>query len=365
MKKTNILALSIFLLVFLVSAPAWAQKKKVKVAFALLWTIDDMGWTTAAYNGIKYLQEKMGDEVEVSYTEKVLAADAERVFRNYARKGYDIIFGTTFEHMDPMLMVAQDFPDRVFEHCSGYKTAANMGNYFARMYQAEYLAGYMAGLMGFKNVGTVATNPIPEPIRGINAFTLGLLKGLKEGGHKYNPEKVNTVVWLKAWRDPINETTLAETLISRGHDLIRQMADTPDSSLAACKKGVPAIGYGTDAAQYGAKCVLLSTIWNWGPYFVKVVKEVQAGTWKPEAYWAGFEENMLTLSPFHPSVPKEVQNKVLALLEKFKQGQDEVFVGPIYDQKGNLKVKPGEKLTDHDLLTMRWLVKGVQGTIPD
>ncbi len=143
------------------------------------------------------------------------------------------------------------------------------------------------------------------------------------------------------------------------------MADTPDSSLAACKKGVPAIGYGTDAAQYGAKCVLLSTIWNWGPYFVKVVKEVQAGTWKPEAYWAGFEENMLTLSPFHPSVPKEVQNKVLALLEKFKQGQDEVFVGPIYDQKGNLKVKPGEKLTDHDLLTMRWLVKGVQGTIPD
>ncbi len=140
----------------------------------------------------------MGDEVEVSYTEKVLAADAERVFRNYARKGYDIIFGTTFEHMDPMLMVAQDFPDQVFEHCSGYKTAANMGNYFARMYQAEYLAGYMAGLMGFKNVGTVATNPIPEPIRGINAFTLGLLKGLKEGGHKYNPEKVNTVVWLKA-----------------------------------------------------------------------------------------------------------------------------------------------------------------------
>ena len=141
MKKTSILALSIFLLVFLVSAPAWAQKKKVKVAFALLWTIDDMGWTTAAYNGIKYLQEKMGDEVEVSYTEKVLAADAERVFRNYARKGYDIIFGTTFEHMDPMLMVAQDFPDQVFEHCSGYKTAANMGNYFARMYQAEYLAG--------------------------------------------------------------------------------------------------------------------------------------------------------------------------------------------------------------------------------
>ncbi len=66
---------------------ASAEDKKLKVAFALLWTIDDQGWTTAHYNGIKYLQEKMGDKIEVSYTEKVLAADAERVFRDYAKEG--------------------------------------------------------------------------------------------------------------------------------------------------------------------------------------------------------------------------------------------------------------------------------------
>ncbi|WP_456325480.1 BMP family ABC transporter substrate-binding protein [Desulfonauticus submarinus] len=363
MKKILLLIISL-LMVISISQPANA-KKKIKVAFALLWTIDDMGWTTAAYNGIKYLKEKMGDQVEISYTEKVLAADAERVFRKYARQGYDIIFGTTFEHMDPMLMVAQDFPKVVFEHCAGYKTAPNMGNYFARMYQADYLAGYMAGLMGYKHVGTVATNPIPEPIRGVNAFTLGLIKGLKKGKHSFNPNKVNTVVWLKAWRDPINETTLAETLISRGCILIRQMADTPDSSLAACKKGVPAIGYGADAAKYGASCTLVSTLWNWGPFFVKVVKEVQAGTWKPTPYWAGFEQNMIKLSSFNASVPKSVQKKVLKELEKFKNGEDNVFVGPIYDQSGKLRVKPGEKLTDKELLTMRWLVKGIVGNIPD
>ena len=171
-------AFSVMLAVLMVGL-SWAQApdvcaedKKLKVAFALLWTIDDQGWTTSHYHGIEHLQDTMGDKIEVSYTEKVLAADAERVFRDYAKKGYDIIFGTTFEHMDPLLAVAKDYPDIKFEHCSGFKSSENMRNYFERMYQGEYLAGYMAGLMGFKKVGTVATQPIPEPIRGINALPL-------------------------------------------------------------------------------------------------------------------------------------------------------------------------------------------------
>lgn len=366
MRKKSVLAICIALVLFLALAPVTqAAGKKVKVAFALLWTIDDMGWTTAAYNGIEYLKKEMGDQVEVSYTEKVLAADAERVVRNYAREGYDLIFATTFEHMDPTLMVAKDFPKTAFEHCSGYKTGPNMGNYFARMYQGEYLAGYMAGLMGFKNVGTVATNPIPEPVRGINAFTIGLAKGLKEAGHTFDADRLNTVVWLKAWRDAINETTLAETLVSRKHDLIRQMADTPDSSIAACNQKVPAVGYGSDAAQYGAACTLVSTVWNWGPYFVDAVKRVQNGTWKPQEYWGGFDKNNIILSDFHPSVPADVRQKVLAEKEKLVRGEDAIFAGPLYDQNGKLMVPAGKVATDKELLTMRWLIKGVSGKLPD
>jgi basic membrane lipoprotein Med (substrate-binding protein (PBP1-ABC) superfamily) len=370
MRRKRTLAVSLLLtiaclgLVLAGSVPgAQAAPEKLKVAFALLWTIDDQGWTTAHYHGIEYLQAKMGDRIEVSYTEKVLAADAERVFRNYAEQGYDIIFGTTFEHMDPLLNVAKDYPDIVFEHCSGFKTAPNMGNYFARMYQGEYLAGYMAGLMGFKNVGTVATNPIPEPIRGINAFTIGLFKGLAEAGHAHG-DKVNTVVWLKAWRDAINETTLAETLAARRHDLIRQMADTPDSSVAACAAGVPAIGYGEDAARYGADCTLVSTVWNWGPIYVDKVQQVMQGTWQPSAYWGGFAQNNIVLSDFHASVPEDVRQKVLAAKQKLAAGRDDIFAGPLYDQQGNLMVPEGQKASDQDLLTMRWLVKGVSGSIP-
>ena len=129
MSKKLLLIIVLMLGISLVfSAPAVA---KTKVAFALLWTIDDMGWTTAHYRGIEYLKKKLGDQIEVSYTEKVLAANTEQVLRSYAKAGYDIIFATTFEHMDPTVIVARDFPNVVFEHCSGYKkNDKNMGNYF-------------------------------------------------------------------------------------------------------------------------------------------------------------------------------------------------------------------------------------------
>ncbi len=342
-----------------------AEGKKLKVAFALLWTIDDQGWTTAHFNGIKYLEKKMGDKITVSYTEKVRAADAERVFRDYAQKGYDIIFGTTFEHMDPLLTVAKEYPNIKFEHCSGFKSSANMRNYFERMYQGEYLAGYMAGLMGFKKVGTVATQPIPEPVRGINAFTIGLKKGLDEAGIEYDENKLNTVVWLKAWRDVVNETTLTETLTLRKHDLIRQMADTPDSAVAACAAGVPSIGYGEDVLKYGAKCALVSTIWNWGQYYVKAVQQVMDGSWNNTPYWGGMEDNGIIMSSFNSSVPADIKAKVLAEKAKLEKGHDKIFAGPLYDQKEKTLWKKGEQATDLDLLTMRVLVKGVSGKIPE
>lgn len=363
MKKTvSILIVAMAALCLGMTAPAMA---KTRVAFALLWTIDDMGWTTAHYRGIEYLKQRMGDEIEVSYTEKVLAANAEQVLRGYAKAGYDIIFATTFEHMDPTVMVARDFPKTVFEHCSGYKkNDRNMGNYFMRMYQGEYLAGYTAGLMGFKNVGTVATQPIPEPIRGINAFTIGLKKGLTAAGIAHDPKKVNTVVWLKSWRDATNETLLAETLVGRGHDLVRQMADTPESAAAACRKGVSAIGYGIDVREQ-APCALLSTEWNWGVYYEDAVRRVMAGKWTPNEIWWGFEKQGIKLAPFNPSVPGNVREKVLAEKARLERGDDTIFSGPLRDQSGAVKIPAGQKASDPDLLTMRWLVEGVSGAIPD
>jgi len=366
MQRTTCLKLAFTALALLLATSGQAQAKTVKAGFALLWTIDDHGWTTAHHRGIEFLQKELGDKVEIDFKEKVIApSDAEGVFRAYAEQNYDIVFGTTFGHMDPMLAVSKDFPKVAFEHCAGYKTASNMGTYFVRIEQAEYLAGYMSGLMGFKNVGTVATMPIPEVIRGVNAFTLGLRKGLDERGEAYDPSSLNTVVWLKEWRDPVNEDTLATTLAARKHDLIRQMADTPDSAKAACAAGVPAIGYGEDAAYYGASCTLVSTLFNWGPVYVKKVNQFINESWTAQEYWHGFEDDAIKLSEFHPSVPAQVREKVLAGREAMAKGSDDSFAGPLCDQSGVLRIPKGEKATDKELLTMRWFVQGVNGSIPE
>ncbi len=356
--------LFVFALLLCAALPAMAQQGKLRVAVAMLGTVDDRGWNTAHNNAIAYLKEKLGDKIEISITENVGPQDAERVLRNYAQQGYDLIIGNSFPHMDAIERVAAEFPNIKFEHCSGYKLGPNLSNFFVRVYQAEYLAGYMAGLMGYSNVGTVATHAIPEPIRGINAFTMGLKRGLTEAGVSFDPKKVNTVVWMNSWADPIKETTLAETLADRGHDLIRQMADTPESSLAACAQDVPAIGYGTDAAASGADCALTSTTVNWGPYYVKSVSSVLDGTWKSQAYWEGFSEDGVRLAPFNDKVPADVRAKVEALRAKLAKGEDHIFAGPIADQSGKVVIPAGTQATDADLLGMQFLVEGVSGTLP-
>ncbi|MCL4424447.1 MAG: BMP family ABC transporter substrate-binding protein, partial [Firmicutes bacterium] len=155
-------------------APAPAPAK-MKVAFVYVGPVGDAGWTFAHDQGRKYLLEKMPD-VEASIVESVPeGADAERILTELAEKGNKVIFATSFGYMDYVLRVAQKYPNVVFEHCSGYKTANNVGTYFGRMYQPRYLSGIVAGKMTKSNIiGYVAAHPIPEVIRGINAFTLGV-----------------------------------------------------------------------------------------------------------------------------------------------------------------------------------------------
>ncbi len=333
-----------------------AEDKKLKVAFALLWTIDDQGWTTSHYNGIKALQEQMGDRIEVSYTEKVLAADAERVFRDYAQKGYDIIFGATFEHMDPLLAVANDNPEIKFEHCSGFKSADNMRNYFLRMYQGEYLAGYMAGLMGFKKVGTVATQPIPEPIRGINAFTIAL--------RKVNPTAEVRVVWVNSWYDPGKEADAAKALIDQGADVILQHTDSPAAVQAAEERGVYAVGQASDMSKFGPKAHLTAIVDVWDEYYVQRARAVLDGSWQSGDTWGGFDQHLVQMSPYNEAIPADVVTMAEQAQADIVAGSLHPFEGPIIDQQGRQVIGAGARLTDEELLAMDYYVEGVLGELP-
>ncbi|PID72202.1 MAG: BMP family ABC transporter substrate-binding protein [Desulfobulbus propionicus] len=331
-----------------------AAAKDINAGFVYVSPIGDAGYSFAHDQGRLAVEEMEG--VKTSFVEAVKEGpDSERVILNMARKGYDVIFATSFGYMDPMLKVAKQFPKTVFMHCSGFKKADNMSNYFGRMYQARYLTGMVAGAMTKKNdLGYVAAFPIPEVIRGINAFTLG--------AQAVNPDVKVRVVWTKTWYDPATEKEAAKSLLDAGADVIAQHQDSPGPQEAAQEKGVYSIGYNSDMSAFAPKSHLTAPIWNWAPYYKQVVEQVQNGTWKSESAWLGMDTGTVKLAPFGPMVPQEVQDKVEAKQKEIASGAFKVFTGPIFDQNGAAKYAAGATATDEEMLGMTWFVKGVIGT---
>ena len=327
--------------------------KEMKVGFVYVSPIGDAGYSYAHDVG-RQAVEKM-DGVTTSYVESVPEGpDSERVILNMARKGYDVIFATSFGFMDPMLKVAAKFPKVAFLHCSGFKMADNMSNYFGRMYQARYLSGMVAGSMTKSNIiGYAAAFPIPEVIRGINAFALG--------AQSVNPDATVRVVWTKTWYDPATEKEAAKSLLDVGADIIAQHQDSPGPQEAAQEKGVYSIGYNSDMSSFAPKAHMTAPIWNWAPYYTQVVDQVKNGTWKAESAWPGLKEGIVGLAPFGAMVPQGLQDKVNMEKAAIVAGK-KIFVGPIKNQEGEVKIAEGASATDPELLGMTWFVQGVVGT---
>ncbi len=132
--------------------------------------------------------------------------------------------------MEPMLAVAEQYPDVVFEHATGYMTADNMGNYFGAAEEGRYLEGMAAAAASETGeLGYVAAFPIPEVLRGINAWTLG--------ARSVNPDATVRVVWTSTWYDPETEGQAAQGLLDAGVDAIGMHQDTPATGQAADAAG--------------------------------------------------------------------------------------------------------------------------------
>jgi basic membrane protein A len=332
-----------------------AADKKLKVGFIYVSPVGDAGYSYAHHQGEKAVAAL--PYVEASYVESVPeGADSERVITNMARKDFDLVFATSFGYMDSTLKVAKEYPKTRFMHCSGFKTADNMNNYFGRMYQARYLTGMVAGMMTKKNIlGYVAAFPIPEVIRGINAFTLG--------ARSVNPQAQVRVVWTKTWYDPALEKDAAVSLLDVGADVIAQHQDSPGPQEAAQQRGVYSVGYNSDMSAFAPKSHLTAAVWNWAPLYVQTVEEVKNGAWKGnQAIWWGMDKGVVDIAPYGPMVPDEVKAKVEARRAELKAGTDTVFTGPIRDQAGKERYAAGQKAPDADLLGMTWFVEGVVGT---
>ncbi len=341
--------------------PTKAPPAKLKVAFVYVAPIGDMGWTYAHDQGRLMVEKEFGDKVETAYIENVPEGpDAERVIRDFAQKGYKLIITTSFGFMDPTITVAKEFPDVWFVHISGYKTAPNVSTVFGKIEEPRYVSGLVAGKMTKSNkLGYVAAFPIPEVVRGINAFTLGV--------RKVNPQATVKVVWTNTWFDPVKEKEAAVALLAEGCDVIAQHQDTPEPQKAAEEKGVWGVGYDSDMSRQAPKAVLTSPVWNWGVKYVDIVRQVMAGTYKTEEYWGGWKDGVVDLAPYGPMVPDDVKKMADAEIARFKSGEATiftVFTGPLKDNTGKERVPAGKAMTAEELLSMDWFVEGVEGTVP-
>ena len=344
-------------LAFALACASASGADKLKIGFVYVGPVSDHGWTYQHDVGRRAVEEEFGDQVETIHVENVAEGpDAERVIELFAREGAGLIFTTSFGFMDPTIKVAKRFPDVKFEHATGYKRADNASTYSARFYEGRYVIGQIAAKVSKSGVaGYVASFPIPEVVRGINAFLLG--------AQSVNPGFKLKIVWVSTWFDPGKEADATKALIDLGADIITQHTDSPAPLQIAAERGVHAFGQASDMIAFAPDNQLTSIIDNWAPYYVARARAVLDGTWESVDVWDGMAAGMVEMAPY-TNLPDDVVAMAQETQARITSGEFHPFTGPIHNQAGEMVVGEGERLDDGALLGMNWYVKGVDDTLP-
>jgi basic membrane protein A and related proteins len=326
----------------------------LQVGIVYLTTAGDHGWTYAHHRAVEAAKAKFGDKVKFNIVESVPEGpDAERVVRQLAQAGNQIIFTTSFGYMNPTLKVAESFPNVKFEHVSGYKQAANMASFNLRYYEGRAVAGTIAGHMSKKaQAGYIASFPIPEVVMGINAFTLA--------ARKVNPAFKTKVIWVSTWYDPAKEADAAKALLDQGADILSQHTDSPAALQIAEQRGAFAFGQGSNMSAFAPKAHLTAIENNWAPLYIAKIESLLNNSWKTGDSWTGFKEGHLGMTPFNAALSDVARNAANDMIAKLKAGTLHPFTGLIKDNAGNTVLKEGEVISDKDLSGQKYYVEGVQ-----
>ena len=407
------------------AAPVYRLYPPIKAAWIYVGPIGDYGWTHAHDLGRRYVDQEF-DWLETHYIESVPEAECLAYIESLIGEGYTLIFTTSFGFMDATIEAGQKHPDVILFHCSGYKRSSNVGTYFAEFYQLYYLNGLMAGaLTQTGKAGYVAAHPIPEVIRHINAFAIGFAEVAMqryERGEIPNPPEVH-VVWIGAWYDPEKARTAAVSLISDGCDVLAFTEDSP-TVVQVCEeyygkyvKGewprpVYAFAHYSPMLSYGPNVTVSGQLVHWEVIYEDIITKVATGVYTTSNlenvdYWWMLHEGAVELGCDYgvPINPKFVDDLKAVMVEDTKTGHGEMsvydlvmlrlkqmsekpahiqvatengtltwvtpdiefdpFMGPLYDQDGNLRVAQGERLGHDALWEMNWFVEWIVGSIPE
>jgi basic membrane protein A len=330
-----------------------------KVAWIYVGPHNDHGWSEAHDKGRLYVQKQLGSKVQTTYKENIaVGAQLDQTVASLVNDGYKMIFGTSYGFFDKSL--AARYPQVTFEQATGTDKAKNLAEYFGAAEDTVFLSGMAAGAASKKgNIGFVVAYPIPEVIRHANAFALGAR--LMHPGAKVH------LVWTNSWFDPAKESKAAKSLYSKGADVLGQNVDSPATGQFAQSKHVPWVGYDANAKKFAPTSWLTASVYNWGPYYLRRVKAAMNHKWKSGFYYGSIKDGFTGLAPYGPKVSKKTKRAIAKKMAQIESGKFYEFTGPLYDQKGKLRVKKGVRMQvlkggTNSLYGMNWLVKGVIGS---
>ena len=340
------------------SSDSGSSDGAVKAAWIYVGPTNDGGWTTAHDEGRKAVEKALGDKVETTYKENVPdGPEVAQTIDDLVKDGNKIIFATSFGFGDAMKAAAEKYPDVHFEWAAGDAATDNMGIYFGAGEESLYLSGMAAGAATESGtIGFVAPFPIPEVIRHINAYALGV--------QAVKPDAVVKVVWVNSWFDPTKEKQAAESLIAGGADVIANGGDSPAPGEAAKAAKVAWTGYDSDQSENFPDEWLTAAVYDWGPYYTKQVQAAIDSTWKAGSYYGDLADGFTNIAPFGKRVTDETRTAIEAKKSEIIEGSFNEFQGPIVDQSGAEKVKAGEIMDFGEQMSIMWFVKGVEGEIP-
>jgi basic membrane protein A len=335
------------------------EEGPLKAAWVYVGPTNDGGWTQAHDEGRLAVQEHFGDAVETTYKENVPEGpQVLQVVEDLIADGNTVIFGTSYGFQDAFVEAAAAHPDVCFEFATGYKSGPNLSQFYGAAEDTDFLAGMAAGAASASGkLGYLASFPIPEVVRGANAWTMG--------ARMMNPEATVNVVWLNTWFDPPAERKAAEALIAEGMDVLGQKGiDSPATGDAAKAAGIPWAGYNTDqSANYG-DVWLTATSYHWDVYHIPRIQAILDGVWVAGNYYGNLADGFVTLAPYGDLVAEETRAAIDAALEELAAAPGSQFTGPIMDNQGNEVLADGVAHTFGELMSMAYLIEGIVGEIP-
>lgn len=300
---------------------------------------DTAGYTFQHHNGIVKAMTDLGldPSTQLLIQDNVKEDDAlvANAIDVLAGQGCNIIFGISFGYINAMADKAEEYPEIIFSHGTGYMSNdTNFNNYFGRIYQARYLSGIAAGLksleLGNNAVGYVAAwnTEYAETCSGINAFALGV--------QSVNPEATVYVKQISEWGNESKEKAAAQALIDTYNCcVIGQHCDSAQPQLCAADNGVFGCGYNSDMTEQAPSAHLTAAIWHWNVYYQKAIETAMTcggadnfvTAMGGPAYYTGLAEDFVDISPLSDNCSPNAQALIDAVRELIVTGQWDVFSG--------------------------------------